>query len=263
MIEGQQLSSLTPEAYQMAATYQLGMPTAAYRAKFPIKKAIAVAFLFAVGLGILAAAILDSSSMLLSTVIAVVISGVLFLAIPIWIVVDAVRSRDKRVYVCPGGLLYLHSKKTDAIRWDQVEAVWQRVVRRSTYGFRTVTHLYTLRRNDGATFKFDDHLNNVESLGNTIVRETVRLLWPRYIAAYQAGQTVAFGQISLNQQGVSKGKDMLPWQQVKEIKANRGFIVIWKAGDRSRRWKTIVASQIPNVNVFMALVDSIVNSGRR
>src|SRR5579864_2703609 len=100
---GSMLQPLTSEAQQVIASYHLGIPTAAYRAKFAIKKAFGVAFLLVVGLGILIAAFLDSSSMQLSTLIAVVIVCVLFLAFPIWIVVDAVRSRDIEVYVCPAG----------------------------------------------------------------------------------------------------------------------------------------------------------------
>ncbi len=257
------LQPLTTEARQVIASYHLGIPTAAYRAKFTIKKAIAVAFLFAVGLGILVAAILDSSSVLLSTVIAVVISSVLFLAIPIWIVVDAVRSRDIQVYVCPGGLLYLHSGKTRAIRWDQVDAFWRKVVKTSSYGIQTgTTHRYTLRCSDGATFKFNDNIGNVEALGNTIAAETARTLWPRYIAAYQAGHTLSFGKISLNQQGVNNGKEWLPWSQIREIQLTRGYLSLKKEGDKQGNWRVIPASEIPNVDVFMALVNGI-QSGKR
>jgi hypothetical protein len=259
MIEAQRSPSLTPEAYQMAATYQLGMPTTEYGpSRFTTKKTIAMAFWLVITVGLTVLCIIYSqfSLALLMAACAVIV--------PLIVLGDRFLSRDKRVYVCPGGLLYLHGGKTDAIRWDQVEAVWQRVTRRTTYGIQVaIIHLYTLRRNDGAKFKFDDHLGNVEALGKTIVTETASLLWLRYIAAYRAGQTVTFGSFSLNQQGVSKGNDLLPWQEVREIKANRGFIVIWKAGNPPRRWKTVAASQIPNVNVFLALVDSIVSGGRR
>lgn len=250
------LQPLTSEAQQVIASYRLGIPTAAYRAKFTIKKAIAVAFLFAVGLGMLAVVILDSSSASLSTLITVVIVSVLFLAIPIWVVVDALRSRDIRVYVCPGGLLYLHGGKTEAMRWDQVESFWRKIVKTSSYGIQTgTTHRYTLRRSDGATFTFNDNIGNVEALGNTIAEETARMLWPRYIAAYQAGQTLAFGKISLNQQGVNNGKEWLPWHQVREIRINRGYLSFKKEGDKQGR--VILAAEIPNLDVFLALVNGI------
>lgn len=258
MIEGQQLSSLTPEAYQMAATYQLGMPTAEYKPGFSTSKIIGIVTLLVLIVGSIVIGIISSQ-----LAIFLIIAGSSF-ALLLGFLVDTFLSRDKRVYVCPGGLLYLHGKKIEAIRWDQVEAVWQRVVRRSSVGIKgAAAHLYTLRRNDGAKFKFDDHLDNVEALGNTIVMETASLLWSRCIAAYQAGQTVAFGRFSLNQQGVIYGKELLPWQQVKEIQTDRGFIVIQKAGNPSHRLQTVAVSQIPNFNVFMALVDSILNSGRR
>ena len=258
------LQPVTSETQQVIASYQLGIPTAAYRAKFTVRKAIAVAILFAVGLGILAVAIFDSSSVLLSTVIAVVISSVLFLAIPIWIVVDAVQSRDIQVYVCPAGLLYLHRGKTEAIRWDQVDAFWRKVVKTSSYGIQTgTTHRYTLRRSDGATFKFNDNIDNVEALGNTIATETARTLWPRYIAAYQAGQTLPFGKISLNQQGVNYGKEVFPWHQLSAIQIQRGFLSLKKEGDKQGNRRVIQASEIPNVDVFMALVNDIQSGKRR
>lgn len=258
------LQPLTAEAQQVSASSHLGRPTAAYRAKFTIKKAIAVAFLFAVGLGMLAVVILDSSSVPPSTVIAVVIASVLFLALPLWIVVDAVRSRDIQVYVCPGGLLYLHGGKTEAIRWDQVDACWRKVVKTSSYGIQTgTTHRYSLRRADGATFKFNDNIGNVEALGNTIAAETARTLWPRYIAAYQAGQTLLFGKISLNQQGVNNGKEWLPWYQLSPIQIQRGFLSLQKEGDRQGNRRVIPAADIPNLDVFLALVNDIQSWKRR
>ncbi|HEX6480813.1 MAG TPA: DUF6585 family protein [Ktedonobacteraceae bacterium] len=255
-------TSLTPEAYQVAVMYRLGQPTAEYRPRFTIRKAIGLALLFASGPAFLLLALVSSSSIELSGVIALLIlSGIGFVT-PVWIVVDLVRSREMRVYVCPAGLLYHAQGTTTAIRWDQVEAFWQRVIRRYSYGISTgSTHRYTILRSDGVTFTFNDRLDHVEALGTTIARETARLLWPRYIASYQAGQTLSFGPISLNQQGVSNGKERLTWQQIKAITLTRGFLSIQQAGTTARKWN-VQASKIPNINLFMTLVNSIVNRGR-
>jgi hypothetical protein len=254
----QQPAPLTPEAYSVAITFQLGNPTAEYRPKFTTRKAISIALLVVLAL---ACAVLGIISSKIGAFMIIVVGAVVLLVMTLG---DMFLSRDKLVYVCPAGLLYQHNGKTDAIRWDQVEAFWQRVVRRYSYGIQTGTyHQYTIRRYDGATFKFDDHLYNVGALGDTIARETTRLLWPRFIAAYQAGQTINFGQISLNLQGVSNGKELLPWQQVKEIKVKGGFVSIQKDDNHWLKWRTIQASKIPNVNVFLAMVDYIGKGGRR
>jgi hypothetical protein len=159
-------------------------------------------------------------------------------------------------------LLYHHQNFTEAIRWDQVDGYWQRVVQRYSYGISTgSTHSYKIRRSDGATYTFNDRLGNVEALGNTIARETVRVLWPRYLAAYQAGQTLTFGPISLSQQGVSNGKNVFAWPQTKEITIKRGFLSIQQAGTPSSKWN-VLAAKIPNVSLFMALVNTVVTSGR-
>ncbi|HLX55541.1 MAG TPA: DUF6585 family protein [Ktedonobacteraceae bacterium] len=73
----------------------------------------------------------------------------------------------------------------------------------------------------------------------------------------------AIGQISLNQQAMSNGKEELAWQQVKGIKFNQGSLFLQKEDSKWRMWNNIHVSQIPNVNEFLALVDSIINSGRR
>lgn len=233
------------------------MPTAEYRPSFR-EKGIQIAFLFACGLASLVIAIIAYNSLTLSAVIALMLISLIGFAGAVWVLVDAFLSRDKRVYVCPAGLLYYHRGKTEPIRWDQVEALRQRIVR-----YRGgVTHRYTIQRNDGARFKFNDQLSNVEALGNTIARETTRLLLPRYMAVYQAGQTVTFGRISLNREGVSNGKERLAWQQVKGMKVQASSLFIQKEGTKWLRWNN-QAYDIPNVNMLLALVDSILTSGRR
>jgi hypothetical protein len=242
MPQQQPPTSLTPEAYQVAVTYRLGQPTAEYRPRFTIRKAIGLALLFACGPAFLLLALVSSSIELSGVIVLLILSGIGFVT-PVWIVVDLVRSREMRVYVCPAGLLYHAQGTTTAIRWDQVEAFWQRVIRRYSYGISTgSTHRYTIRRSDGVTFTFNDRLDHVEALGTTIARETARLLWPRYIASYQAGQTLSFGPISL-------------------IALTRGFLSIQQAGTTVRKWN-VQASKIPNINLCMTLVNSIVNCGR-
>jgi hypothetical protein len=254
----QQLTSLTPDGYQVAVTYQLGIPIAEYKPRLTIRKAIALAVIFVAGIGFCVCAIISPYFL------AFMLISVFEFSVLIWVLVDMYRYRDKRAFVCPSGLLYQYQGKSEAIRWDQVEAVWQRVVQRYSYGIKTArTHLYTVRRYDGTTFKFNDQLYNVEALGNTIVRETTRLLQPRYIAAYQAGQTVTFGQISLNQQGVSNGKEQLPWTQIQELKGKGGFISFQQKGSTSLKWTPVQAYKIPNVSTFVALVEYILNNRQR
>jgi hypothetical protein len=252
----QQLSSLTPEANQVAATYQLGLPTAEYKFKLSIRYAILLVFLLVFLLGFIALGFATNQ------VLGFTIIGLLGFAALIVVMADMFRAIGTHVYVCPGGLLYLRQRKIEAIRWDQVDAVWQRITQRYSVGIKTVkTHLYTVRRNDGTTFKFNDQLSNVETLGDTIVGETTRLQYPRYVAAYQAGQTVNFGRISLSQQGVSNGKELLPWQQIQELTGKGGFISFQQKGNTPVKWTPVMAHNIPNVSVFVALIDYILKTG--
>jgi hypothetical protein len=50
-------------------------------------------------------------------------------------------------------------------------------------------------------------------------------------------------------------------QQIKAIALTRGFLSIQQAGTTVRKWN-VQASKIPNINLCMTLVNSIVNCGR-
>jgi tetratricopeptide (TPR) repeat protein len=73
-----------------------------------------------------------------------------------------------QVYLCKEGLISTRKGRTDIIRWDEVTAV--------LVGSGVS---YTLRRADGKELRFDDTLRDVKDLGEIIVRETRRYLFPQ------------------------------------------------------------------------------------
>jgi hypothetical protein len=63
--------------------------------------------------------------------------------------------------------------------------------------------------------------------------------------------------LSVSQQGLSNGKEMLPWSDIKGIKLDKGVIAVSKQG-KWLNWTTTSVAQTPNIFVFTALVDSII-----
>jgi uncharacterized protein DUF6585 len=70
-----------------------------------------------------------------------------------------------------------------------------------------------------------------------------------------------FGKMSVSFTGVSDGRKMLSWSELKSIKVdeNNGAIAIRKQG-KWLNWSNISLSETPNVLVFETLVNSIVGS---
>ena len=256
---------------QLAGAYQLGALREEYRFKI-VRTLIGGLIALALGVGAIAF-IFISEHLSLATMDfsdvdtgggfwAFIIFGLLFLTYGIWSCVSLIQNYDVRVAVCEQGLLRTKKGQVEVVRWDQVNAFWQAVTKRYTNVIYTgTTHIYTLRRSDGVVYKFNDTLNKVEALGNSIQREVTRVLLPRFIYAYNAGSTLTFGPLSINQQGISNSKEMLPWSQVKDLQVKRGIVSVKKEG-KWLNWSTVGVARIPNFYVFMALVD-YVSKGRR
>jgi hypothetical protein len=172
--------------------------------------------------------------------------------------------RGQRVYLCTEGLAHVKGGQPDVVRWDQVEAVVQAVTRQTIrvhfIPVAVITHhAYTVHRRDGRKLVFQDRWRNVEHLGTTLAREVARYLVPRAIASYSAGAPVAFGDLSVSQQGFSRRGKLLPWREYQGFQTNTGSVVIKQRGKRMS-WAVIPVRRIPNFAVFLGLMDFIQRS---
>src|SRR5437660_7393184 len=106
----------------------------------------------------------------------------------------------------------------------------------------------------GAKLKFGDGLRDVENLGKAIVQATTQRLTPRAIAAYNSGMPVPFGSYSVSQQGISRGQKVLTWDQYDTYELKEGMVRVKMKG-KFFNWATIPVRTMPNMLVFLSLVD--------
>lgn len=185
------------------------------------------------------------------------IFGPFFIVLGGYMLYRAYVNAGKNVRVYAGGLVSTTRRGSDSFRWDQISATWQQVTRHTTNGIPSgTTHIYTIQREDGRKAIFNDALSHVEQLGKTIQQQTFQHLFPRAVTSYMAGESLNFGKLTINQQGVSNGKELIPWGDVKQVQLNQGVISISKQG-RWFKWSNVTVAQTPNVFVFLQLVSHI------
>jgi hypothetical protein len=169
------------------------------------------------------------------------------------------RERDWRVLTFSDGLMQIKSGAQMIIRWDDITSVWQSITVVKRYGVITVstTHLYTVQRANGEVLYLNDQLKNVEALGTTIQNEVTRRLLPRAVDTYNSGGVVTFGKLTVSKEGLSNGKETIPWSQVQKVSIKSGTITVRKEG-KLFNWSNVTVAETPNVFVFLSLVDQIV-----
>lgn len=254
--------NLPPDIYQAAAAAQLGdQPRAEYRARATRKRLIGGIIFLILGFVFVASGALalvgqaaDSSSTGSFLILALI--GVLLLAGGLYYLLYGVIYKNWAVYVYDRG--FAHKKGSEAaqpFRWDQIEAVWYYVIRHYRNGIYTgTTHNYRVRRVDGYEIVLNDRFANVATLGDTVSNQVTGAKMPQVIAAYNAGQTITFGPLSLNRQGIQNANgNLLPWPEIKDVSLQNGYVAVSKAG-KWLRWSTQPVRNIPNVFLFIALV---------
>jgi hypothetical protein len=172
--------------------------------------------------------------------------------------VDNKRKQGMQLLVFPEGLAETKQEQTSLIRWDDISHSWQSVTKHYRNGINSgTTHLYTIQTKDGQQYKFNDTYKNVEALGNLIQDEVARRIFPVVAQAYNAGQTVNFGQLNISKAGINNGKETIAWDEVKDVKLQSGIVTIKKEG-KWLNWKNVTVAQTPNIFVFLGMVNQIV-----
>ncbi len=245
-------AAVPPDVLQQAATYQLGTHEQTYKPRFSPIVAVGIAAIVSILDLIVLVAILLASGYFLGILIVIPIAMIVFAGYSLAL-------GNTQIYVFTNGLIQAKGQQRNVIRWDQIEATWQRIVRTRYYFYYSTSYKYTVRRSDGATFTFGSPLKDVANLGKTLQGEVSRLHTPRAIAAYDSGVPVTFGIFTLGTLGISNGRETLPWNMVKRIDVSGGMVFVHKEG-QLLRWASSDVSSIPNYPVFINVANHALQS---
>lgn len=184
--------------------------------------------------------------------------GFFFGGMGAWMVYSGFNQRDWRVFLFKDGLSHTKQGKTTVIHWNEAVAVWQNITKHYRNGVYTgTTYHYTLTATDNRKLTFNNDLTEIEKLGQAIQNEVFNALFPKYVASYNNGQTLQFGKLSISKAGISNGKEMIPWPEVKGVSLDRGIINVKKEG-KWLTWSSVTVGQTPNIFIFTSIVDQIV-----
>lgn len=244
------------QASQLASAYYLGVPQQEYGVRLTAGNIIG---------GVLCALLGGSAiySGTASSGVFMLIVGVLLLALGIYILFSPLIYSSWHVYVCSDGFALVRGSKIDAFRWDQIDNVMFRIIRRYRNGiYMGTTYRYTIRGLNGNQVILNNRFANIKMLGESITDMVTRVRLPQAIAAYRAGQMLYFGPLSVSMQGVSNGREIIGWHEISEVSINNGSVAIRKAG-KWLNWSSARVSDIPNYYVFFGLVNAIRQGGGR
>ncbi len=246
MLGGSPALPMPPEIAQQAASYQLGALTQLYEANLIKLMSFAGIALGGTILDIPAVMADNSNIIVFLALLAGTIYAVWYLG----------TNFNVKAYVFTEGLIRAQGSKMDVMRWEHVEAVWEKIVKHRYRGLITIytSYNYIVRRGDGTQFKFGSALKKTKQLGVVIQQEVTRRQLPKAITVYESGSPVNFGPLCVSLQGISKNGLLVPWNQVEQVNVRRGWVIVPKQGSLLAASRTR-CSLVPNLEVFLQLVE--------
>lgn len=246
------------EASRVVQQYNLGQPMYEYKETVAQKGCGAVVLLSCGAIGLLAglssasntsSSDSSSSGTLIGVSVVLLVLGFLVLAL-------AISKSGNRLFACAGGFMYKRGVQEQVVYWNNVEAIYQRIVEHRGRFTKYKTYNYTIQQFDGTKLTFDDNMLPMEGLCNYIEGSMATRLLPRLTYDYEMGQVVQFGKVAVSKQGISDGKEWLSWDDVDGIRFDNGFITVRRSG-KWRNWAIFYTPNIPNFTVLELLIQHI------
>lgn len=192
-----------------------------------------------------------------TTRVVLLIFGLFSLGLAIFLAYSVIQVANQQIYLFQQGMVIDKGKQVQAFPWNQVATIWQSITRNYRNGrYVGTTYIYTLRRVDGYQVKLNSLTKDIAELGPTIAQGITRELVPRALHSIRVGQTLTFAPFTVNQQGISNGREFLPWAQVQGVEVKQGRVIVKKTG-KSRDWGTDKVARIPNFLVFTMVADEM------
>lgn len=244
----------------VAAVGELGELQAEYRGKHPKVRVVLSIFLLLVGGAVMPLGLIDGSARALqsfATCGLCIWLGAAFLAFA------AYMAFSTKISVYAHGFIHTRLAQTRVFRWDEIDAITQRISigsghrRREwlTPGPDLAVYSYGIRKTNGAIVTLTNAIDRVWELGPHIQQKVLTYQLPRALETVKNGGTLAFGQLHIDQAGISKGGETLYWYELADMEFNQRDLQIFKGSQLNRQlWLNTELATIPNHLLFCELV---------
>jgi hypothetical protein len=176
----------------------------------------------------------------------------LILALLLW------RNRGREARVYRAGLTYRLRGQTIQIAWPDILRVHADAVRYGIFGLIWGGDLQLrLELRDGRKIRLTRALEGLPDLVEKIKRNVFPLLLAGYSRAFNLGQELSFGPVTLTAIGISRGGRLLPWAELAGADLERGVLKLTPIRGSANRGLKVPVRQIPNFDVCLQLIQNL------
>lgn len=157
------------------------------------------------------------------------------------------------------GIRRTQGKDSQAWRWEDFTAVqvaeYSQTFRYSgipVYKYHTYDcHLFIDKK---AVLRLNKDIQKYREVGKFVTQKTTPIIFERNYQAHRNGETVLYGKVALNREGIRDGRRSITWDEIASWSVDNGTLTIKKPGRGKFR---LYLLDIPNSYVLLAMMDKI------
>lgn len=185
-------------------------------------------------------------------------ASVFFAVMGAWLLFEVVMFTRSRVHLllAPGGVVHIRNRKITLLPWADIRAISRRVNRVDLFGGRLKTEeiVFRLALENEQSYTFStDTFPALNEFGDEMLRQHAAVHWPLLLAAFEAGEPLAFGHhIRAEREGLYIDGERIRWQAVdKRVAIDDIALRVQHTDNTDGRLAT---GAIPNVHLLQRLM---------
>ncbi|WP_156820092.1 DUF6585 family protein [Synechococcus sp. PCC 7336] len=188
------------------------------------------------------------------------IAGAIALCLGLTTFLKVRRDRHLRISLYEHGLVYDRAKTFVLIVWSDLVTLHTIATPSRNNSYTAYTCRMLCQNGTQLAFTHTSRdLPGLAELCDRIQVELVSRQLPATLERYRDGETISFGPVAVSPIGISHRQELVPWSKIQRVSLQEGAIAVRQAG-RDRRWRDANPQSVPNLFVFLSLVEHILAS---
>ncbi len=168
------------------------------------------------------------------------------------------RGRRLEVGLYGAGIVYQLGKKRISVPWQDIYRLHASAVRYGIFGLIWGGDMEVrLDIRGGQQIRLTRTIANLSDLVEKIKRNIYPFLLAGYTRAFNQGQALEFGPLTLNGEGIMRSGKLLPWSELASADLERGLLQLTPVKGGTGRKMKLPAHKIPNLDVCLQLIQNL------
>jgi len=168
----------------------------------------------------------------------------------------AIQVARRRLYLYAGGIVWQVGGRARALAWAEIAQIYTVMVRYGLFGLVWGSRLrVTLVPSRGRLIHLTEDLADLD----TLLQHIKHSVYPRLLAqsrqAFNAGEALPFGPLTLQRDGILRHGRVIPWRAVRTTNLDSGRLTITFTEGQTQSRVRIPVSRIPNADLCIQLIE--------